>query len=124
MKAIVCRAIADDIATLQLEERELPALGPRDARVRIRAAAVNFPDILTVQGKYQHKPELPFVPGTEAAGEVIATGADVRDLKAGDRVIVGGLGCYAEEAQMPAARTRKIPEGVDYASAAGFTVAY
>ncbi|MBV9418929.1 MAG: NADPH:quinone oxidoreductase family protein, partial [Alphaproteobacteria bacterium] len=91
---------------------------------RIRAAAVNFPDILTVQGKYQHKPPLPFTPGTEASGDVIAIGDGVTNVKVGDRVIVGGIGCYAEEMQVNAAALRKIPDGVGYAEAAAFTVAY
>jgi NADPH2:quinone reductase len=85
---------------------------------------VNFPDILTVQGKYQHKPELPFTPGTEAAGDVIALGEGVTNIAIGDRVIVGGLGGYAQEMQVPAAGLRKIPDGVGYAEAAAFTVAY
>jgi len=124
MKAIVCRAIADDIATLKLEDVTLPPPGPNEARVRVRAAAVNFPDILTVQGKYQHKPPLPFTPGTEAAGDVIAVGSEVRNVAVGDRVIAGGLGCYAEELQVPAMALRKIPAGIGYAEAASFTVAY
>ncbi|HJW40772.1 MAG TPA: NADPH:quinone oxidoreductase family protein [Rhizomicrobium sp.] len=124
MKAIFCRAIADDIATLKLEEIDLPPLGPGQARVRVRAAAVNFPDILTVQGKYQHKPPLPFIPGSEAAGDVIAVGDGVTEVKIGDRVIAGGLGGYAEEMQPAAASLRKIPPGIGYAEAAGFTVAY
>ena len=69
MKAIVCREIAEDIGTLRLEEIELPPLQPHEARVRIRAAAVNFPDILTVQGKYQHKPALPYTPGSETSSQ-------------------------------------------------------
>jgi len=124
MKAIVCRTISDDIGTLKLEDVTLPPLKPREARIRVRAAAVNFPDILTVQGKYQHKPDLPFTPGSEAAGDVIALGSEVTSLKLGDRAIAGGLGGYAEELQQPAQALRKIPEGVDYATAASFTVAY
>ena len=124
MKAILCRALADDIASLKLEEVALPPLGAHDARVKIRAAAVAFTDILTAQGKYQHKPALPFIPGSEAAGDVIAVGASVTHVKVGDRVIVGGLGGFAEEAQVPAQTLRKIPSGVDYGAAAGFTYAY
>ena len=124
MKAIVCRKISEDIGTLKVEEIELPALKPHEARVRIRAAAVNFPDILTVQGKYQHKPPLPFTPGTEASGDVVAVGGAVSDVRIGDRVILGGLGCYAEEAQVAASSLRKIPQGVGYGEAAAFTVAY
>ena len=124
MKAILCRALADDIGTLTLEEIDLPPLGPGQARVRLCAAAVNFPDILTVQGKYQHKPDLPFIPGSEGAGEVIAVSEGVTNVKPGDRVIVGGLGCYAEEIQVAAATLRPIPSGIGYAEAASFTVAY
>lgn len=124
MKAIICRALADDIGALTLEDVDLPPLQAAEARVRIRAAAVNFPDILTVQGKYQHKPDLPFIPGSEAAGEVIAVGDGVAHVKPGDRVIVGGLGCYAEEIQAAAAGLRPIPRGIGYAEAASFTVAY
>ena len=124
MKAIVCREISDNIATLKLEEVELPALQPSEARVRIRAAAVNFTDILTVQGKYQHKPAVPFTPGSEAAGDVIAVGPAVTEVKLGDRVICGGLGCYAEEMHLAAAGLRKIPDGIGYGEAASFTVGY
>lgn len=124
MKAIVCREISDDIATLRLEEVELPPLRPHEARVRIRAAAVNFPDILMVQGKYQHRPTLPFTPGTEAAGDVVAVGNAVTNVQVGDRVICTGLGCFAQEMQVPAIGLHKIPSQVDYAHAAGFSVAY
>lgn len=124
MKAIICREISEDIDTLKLEEVELPPLKPHEARVRVRAAAVNFPDILTVQGKYQHKPDVPFTPGSEAAGDVIAIGDAVTNVTVGDRVICGGLGVYAEETQVPAAALRKIPDGIGYAEASGFTVAY
>lgn len=124
MKALVCREISDDIATLRIEDVTLPPLGPGQARVRIRAAAVNFPDILMTQGKYQHKPALPFTPGTEGVGEVIAIAEEVTDVKAGDRVIVGGIGCFAEEVQVAAASLRAVPGAVDDATAAGFTAAY
>jgi NADPH2:quinone reductase len=124
MKALVCRAISEDIGTLRLEEVSLPPPARGEVRVRIRAAAVNFPDILTVQGKYQHKPALPFTPGMEAAGEVVACGADVVSVKPGDRVIAGGLGCFAEEVQLPEISLRPTPAGIDDALAAGFTAAY
>ena len=124
MKALVCRALSEDIGTLRLEDVELPPPAPGQARVRLHAAAVNFPDILTVRGKYQHKPPLPFTPGTEGAGEVIALGEGVTNVAVGDRVIAGGIGCFAQEIQIGAASLRAIPRGVDYAVAAGFTAAY
>jgi len=124
MKRVVCRALSEDIGTLTLEDVTLPPPGPGEARVRMHAAAVNFPDILTVQGRYQHKPALPFTPGTEGAGSVVAVGPGVTNLRAGERVIVGGLGCFAQEVQVAASQLRPIPGGVDYDVAAGFTAAY
>ena len=124
MKAIVCREISEDIASLKLEEVVLAPLLPHEARVRVRAAAVNFPDILMVQGKYQHKPQLPFTPGSEASGDIIAVGSAVTNVSVGERVICGGLGCYAQEIQLSAAGLRAVPDGIGYAEAASFTVAY
>ncbi len=99
MKALVCRAIAEDISTVRVEDCPTRDPGPGEVRLRVRAASVNFPDILMIQGKYQHKPPLPFTPGMEGAGEVIAVGAGVTRFRPGDRV-VGGLrtGCFAGEA--------------------------
>ena len=124
MKALVCRAIGDDIGALTIEDMALPPLEAGQVRVALRAAAVNFPDILTAQGKYQHKPALPYVPGTEGAGDVVAVGEGVAHVAVGDRVIVGALGCFAQETQVAASQVRAIPGGVDYAVAAGFTAAY
>jgi NADPH:quinone reductase len=125
MKALICRANAEDIGTLKFEDMSLPALGANQARVAVRAASVNFPDILMVQGKYQHRPELPFIVGGEFAGEVIALGDSVTNLKIGDRVVGGGFsGAFAQENQVAAAALRRIPDGADYATAASFTTAY
>jgi NADPH2:quinone reductase len=125
MKALVCRALSDDFGQLAFEDTALPALAPDDVRIRIRAAGVNFPDLLMVQGKYQHRPELPFIVGGERAGEIIATGSNVQDFRIGDRVIGGGLtGGFAEECQLPAAAVRAVPDDADFATAAAFTTAY
>jgi NADPH:quinone reductase len=125
MKALFCRANAENIGTLTFEDVTLPPLAADSVRVRIRAASVNFPDILMVQGKYQHKPELPFVVGGEFAGEVIAVGQAAKRFKIGDRVVGGGFsGAFAEETQITAAALRAIPAGTDFATAAAFTTAY
>ncbi len=125
MKALLCRANADDIGTLRIEDLALPAPGPGQVHLRVRAASVNFPDILMVQGKYQHRPELPFVVGGELAGEVIAVGDGVTRFKPGDRVIGGGFsGGFAEEALVNGAALRPLADGVDFATAASFTTAY
>ena len=125
MKALYCRANAEDIGTLKIEDVALPDLGANDVRIRVRAAAVNFPDVLMVQGKYQHKPELPFVVGGERAGDVIAVGSGVAKFKVGDRVVGGALsGGFAEEAQGPESSYRPIPGATDYAVASAYTTAY
>jgi NADPH2:quinone reductase len=125
MKALVCRELNEDLDSLRFEDMALPALAPDQARVRVRAGSVNFPDILMTQGKYQHHPELPFVVGGEFAGEVIAAGADVKNLRIGDRVVGGGFsGAFAQENQVSAASLRAIPGDADYATAAAFTTAY
>ena len=125
MRALFCRANADDIATAHIEDVTLPPLGANDVRIRVRAAAVNFPDILMVQGKYQHKPELPFIVGGERAGDVIAVGDNVTRFKIGDRVMGGSVsGGFAEEAQGPENSYRAIPGDTDDATAASFTTSY
>ncbi|MEK9720844.1 MAG: alcohol dehydrogenase catalytic domain-containing protein, partial [Quisquiliibacterium sp.] len=72
--ALVCRALSDDLSGVAIESIDLPAPGPGQALVRIAAASVNFPDLLMTRGGYQFKPELPFVPGLEAAGHIVALG--------------------------------------------------
>jgi len=125
MKALLCRANADDIGTAKIEDVTLPDLGEHEIRIRVRAAAVNFPDILMIQGKYQHRPELPYVVGGERAGDVIAVGSGVTKFGIGDRVVGGALfGGFAEEAQGPESAYRPIPGNADYATAASFTTAY
>jgi NADPH2:quinone reductase len=125
MKALVCRGLSDDFAKLALEDLSLSAPGADEVRIQIRAAGVNFPDLLMTQGKYQHKPNLPFVVGGERAGEVIAVGASLTSIRIGDRVVGGGLtGGFAEECNLPASVIRPIRDGVDFATAAAFTTAY
>ena len=87
MRAVVCDRLGDP-SVLKIEERPIPEPGPTDIVIRVGAAAVNFPDVLTVSGDYQHKPELPFVPGMEGAGTVHAVGAERTDWKPGDNVII------------------------------------
>jgi NADPH2:quinone reductase len=124
MKAILCREIMADIGGLRVEDVALPDMKPDELRIRVRAAGVNFPDILTVQGKYQTKPPLPFVPGLEGAGDVIALGSEASGFSLGDRVVARGLGFYAEEAQIPASAVRKMPAGIDYKIGGSFNAAY
>ena len=125
MRALVCRELSDDITTVKVEDLPRRELGPGEVRIAMRAASVNFPDILMIQGKYQYKPPLPFVPGMEGAGEIIETGPGVTGFAAGDGV-VGGLrtGGFSDEAIAQASAVRRIPRGMDFVAAAAYPAAY
>ena len=99
--------------------------GPGEVVIDVRAASVNFPDVLVIQNKYQMKPELPFTPGAEFAGVVREVGADVRRLKVGMRVAAyTAQGAFAEQALAGEAACMPLPDDIDFASAAAITLAY
>lgn len=124
MRAIVCRDWGDP-ENLELGELPEPALGPGQVRIRMRAAGVNFADCVLVRGQYQEKPELPFAPGLEGAGEIMEVGDGVSDFKPGDRVMaVVSAGAYAEQAVCEATTVFHTPDGMDDITAAAFPVAY
>ena len=124
-RAMVCNALSNDISQLQLETRDIVPPGRGEARVALRACAVNFPDILMIQGKYQFKPELPFSPGTEGAGDIVEAGDGVSDWHVGDAVGVGmRSGGFAESITVPESALRRIPKDFSYSEAAAFTSAY
>jgi NADPH2:quinone reductase len=125
MKALVCRELAPDYAGVVLEEQAMPEPGPGEVRVRIKAASLNFPDLLMTEGKYQLKPELPFVLGMEFAGIVDAVGEGVSGLAPGDAVAGGNrIGAFSEYAVVPAAALRRKPEAIGFAAAASYGAAY
>ena len=123
-KRIVCRELgAPDL--LRVDTFESAALKPGQARVAIRAAGINFPDILMVKGEYQLKPDLPFSPGMEAAGDITEISGDVTGYQVGDRVIVKlRHGGYADEAVVTAAQMTLMPSTFDYAEGATFLAAH
>ena len=126
MKAVLCHAWGEP-GTLCFEEAPAAApLQPRQLRIRARAFGVNFADSLMIAGTYQVKPPLPFTPGLEAAGEVIETGADVVDLRPGDRVFAyfRAGGAFAEQTTVDAAAAVRIPDAMDFVTAAAFPIAY
>jgi NADPH2:quinone reductase len=107
--------------------RELPTPEPKagEVRIAIRAASLNFPDILIVQNKYQMKPPLPFVPGSEYAGVVEAVGDGVTHVKPGDAVAAfGGTGGFATHACPSANAVMPLPPGFDFVDAAAFVLTY
>lgn len=124
MRAIRIHAL-DGLEALTLEEVPSPRPGPGEARIAIHAAGVNFADTLVVTGAYQHKPDLPFTPGMEAAGEVIEVGEGVTRVKPGDRVVAATRhGAYAEEVVADAEHLVTIPDSMDFATAAAFPIGY
>ncbi len=125
MRAVRVNALSEDITAVDMEEIDLPAPGEGEVQIRIRACAVNFPDLLMVQGKYQFKPPLPFTPGMEAAGDIVAVGPGVTAFAPGDKVVAGlRTGGMAEGANTAAAGCRAMPEAMSYEEAAGYTTAY
>ena len=124
MKAIVCRQFGPP-ETLSYEEVPDPSPGPGEVIVSVKAASVNFPDVLLIQNKYQVKPTLPFSPGAELSGIVRSTGAGVTTVKPGDRVIgFAAYGAFAEQCIVPAERLVPMPAAMDFRTAAAFLLAY
>lgn len=125
MKALLCPELGS-IENLVVGETPPPALGPGQVRVGVKAAGVNFPDILMAEGKYQVKPDLPFVPGLELAGDVLECGGGVEHVAPGDRVMAFARrgGAYAAEAVLPGGIVTPIPDDLDYVTAAATPVAY
>jgi NADPH:quinone reductase len=125
IRSVRCHAISDDIGSVVLEEVDLPAPAPGQIQVALKACAVNFPDILMIQGKYQYKPPLPFAPGGEAAGDVVAVGEGVAAHSVGDKVVVAlRHGGFAEAVNVSAGAAQPIPGRMSYAKAASFQTAY
>lgn len=120
VRAVVCRALGAP-EKLQLEAFPSRALKPGEVRVAIRAAGLNFPDVLMAAGEYQLKPELPFTPGMEAAGDVTEVGAEARGVAVGDKVIVKMRhGAFADEAVAIPSQLTPMPSTFDYAEAATY----
>ncbi len=124
MKAVLCKQYGPP-ESLVLEETA--SLKPAEGQVviAVKAAGVNFPDLLMIQNKYQFRPPLPFSPGGEVAGTVKELGANVANVKVGDRVIAStGFGGFAEEALAPAARCIAFPSNMDFVEASAFVMTY
>ena len=127
MKAWQLSRYGEPQEVLELAEVPQPSPGPGQLLVRVLAAAANFPDALLCLGTYQVRPPLPFSPGVELCGEVVAAAPDVTGFAAGDRVIGGAVlphGAFAEYALMDAAGAMPAPPGLDDAEAAPFFITY
>ena len=124
MKAILCKEYGP-ADTLVIEDVQSPEVKGRGVKVRVKAAGLNFPDTLIIENKYQLKPNLPFSPGGEMAGEVIEVGEKVSRFKPGDRVAgLTGYGSFAEEVVVPEQNLLPVPDGMSDEKAAAFTMVY
>ena len=124
MRAVLCKELGPP-EKLVVEEVPSPKPGRGQVVVSVKAAGVNFPDTLIIQGKYQFKPEPPFSPGGEVAGVVKELGEGVGGVKRGDRVIASSTyGGFAEEMLVDADRLVAIPEAMDYVPASAFILTY
>lgn len=124
MRAVVCDRLDGDPSVLRVAEVPVPAIGDGDLLIKVGAASVNFPDVLMLSASYQHKPELPYIPGMEGAGTVVAAGKSVTGWNVGDRLIFGVKpGAFAEYVKVPAAgHLMRVPEDWSDAEAASFRV--
>jgi NADPH:quinone reductase len=124
VKALVCRTLTG-LDDLRVEEVAAPVPGANEVLIEVKAAGVNFPDVLLVQGKYQFKAPLPFAPGFELAGMVKAVGEGVKHVKPGDKALaIVSHGAFAEQVVAPAERVMPLPPGADLETAAAMMFAY
>ena len=124
MRALVCKAYGspDDLV---VEDVDDPVSDRGQILVDVKAAGLNFPDVLVIGGQYQVKTPLPFIPGHEAAGVVANVGEDAGRFKVGDKVIITpSPGAFAERCAVPEKLAMPVPDGLDFGQAAGFTITY
>lgn len=124
MKAWLCESL-DGVGALRWRELPTPLPGPGEVRVAVRCASLNFPDLLVVEGKYQFKPPLPFVPGAEFSGVVDAVGEGVSNLQPGQAVaVIGRQGGFGSEACVAATSAIPLPDTMGFEHGAAFAFAY
>ncbi|MFV9428974.1 NADPH:quinone oxidoreductase family protein [Rhodococcus aetherivorans] len=111
--------------TLVVEDTANPVAGPREVVIEVGAVSVNFPDIMLVEGTYQHLPPRPFSPGKEAAGRVIAVGDEVERISVGQRVLaLVEVGGYAEQVVVPEDLVMELPDDIGFEEAAAAGLVY
>ena len=124
MRAVRCHELTGP-KSLRVDEVPAPTAGPNEVLIEVRAAGVNFPDVLMTYGKYQFKSDPPFIPGGEAAGVVLAVGSAVTTFAPGDRVVATLMsGAFAEQIAVPDATVVKLPDGVSFETGAATLLTY
>lgn len=124
MQALRVECLSPDLSGVVLADLPEPVRAPGEVLVQVRAASLNFPDLLMTRGEYQFKPEAPFTSGLEFAGEVLDADP-ASGFAPGDRVMGGNkTGAFAERASVPAVKLSPMPQGMDFAAAAAMGAAY
>ncbi len=124
MKAVLCKSYGPP-ENLVMEEVPDLEPAPDEAIIDVYSASLNFPDGLQIQGKYQFQPPMPFTPGSEVGGVIRSVGAEFKGFKPGDRVMaIPGIGGLAEQVAVKANSVHRIPDNMDFATAAGFAMVY
>lgn len=126
MRALVCHTITDDFSGTEIRDVPMPRPGPGEVLVRVKAASVNFPDLLLTQGKYQLKLEPPFTPGMDFSGIIDTLGEGVTGPLREGTDVAGGVraGAFAEYIVVPIASLQKKPPAMSFADAASYSAAY
>ena len=125
MQALVCKKLGLPDKLSLVDDWPEPEVGERDVLIDVRAASLNFPDVLIIQGKYQFQPELPFVPGSECSGIVEAVGTAVTRYRPGDNVInAAGTGAFAQKVAANESAVFPMPGGLSFEQAAGISITY
>jgi NADPH2:quinone reductase len=124
MQSLVVNRLSPDLSGVSLADVSAPSRAPSEVLVQVRAASLNFPDLLMTRGEYQFKPEVPFTAGLELAGEVLEADP-ASGFATGDRVMGGNkTGAFAEIASLPASKLSPMPRGIDFPQAAAMGAAY
>lgn len=125
MRALICHELSDDFSGVAVSDSPMPEPSPGEVRLRIKAASLNFPDLLLCQGKYQLKLAPPFTPGMDTAGEIDALGAGVTGFNVGDLVVAGmRYGGLSQFVCVSVSALRPKPKNMSFAEAASYQVAY
>lgn len=125
MKAVICREHGLPEKLELATDWQEPEVGEHDVLIDVKAAGLNFPDVLMIQGKYQMQPEMPFIPGGECAGVVAAVGAKVSRFNVGDKVLsAGGSGAFCQKIAVHELGAFPMPAGLSFEQAAGVSITY
>ena len=125
-RILECQFLSDDMSGVSLVRKEIKDPGPNEVLVRVKASSVNFPDYLMTQGKYQHKPELPFGMGMEGSGIIEKIGSDVESYEVSDEITFGALGqgAFSDYLVLNERAVQKMPSNLSFSQAAAFQTAY